>query len=134
MSNITDKKELFYARLTAGVAIVIARYFGVNQPRFVAQVVAFAFGLAVSSFFAVIIRGIFMKRMNDKGAISAMLAGIVFTTSYIIYCKFINSGANIADNWWFGVSPEKIGAIGMLVNFAVAVLVFKMTKEDPAHI
>ncbi|GAC33964.1 sodium:solute symporter family protein [Paraglaciecola polaris] len=134
MPNISDKKELFYARLAAGVAIVIAGYFGVNPPGFVAQVVAFAFGLAASSFFPVIILGIFMKRMNDKGAISGMLAGIGFTAAYIIYFKFVNPAANVAENWWFGVSPEGIGAIGMLVNFAVALLVFKMTKEAPQEI
>ncbi|MAD15818.1 MAG: cation acetate symporter [Alteromonadaceae bacterium] len=134
MPNITDKKELFYARLAAGVAIVIAGYFGVNPPGFVAQVVAFAFGLAASSFFPAIIMGIFMKRMNDKGAISGMLAGIGFTAAYIIYFKFVNPAANVSENWWFGVSPEGIGAIGMLVNFAVALLVFKMTKEAPQDI
>ena len=134
MPNISDKKELFYARLAAGVAIVIAGYFGVNPPGFVAQVVAFAFGLAASSFFTAIILGIFMKRMNDKGAISGMLAGIGFTAAYIIYFKFVNPAANVAENWWFGVSPEGIGAIGMLVNFAVALLVFKMTKEAPQEI
>lgn len=134
MPNITDKKELFYARLAAGVAIVIAGYFGVNPPGFVAQVVAFAFGLAASSFFPAIIMGIFMKRMNDKGAISGMLAGIGFTAAYFIYFKFVNPAANVSENWWFGVSPEGIGAIGMLVNFAVALLVFKMTKEAPQEI
>ncbi|ABG39054.1 Na+/solute symporter [Paraglaciecola sp. T6c] len=134
MPNITDKKELFYARLAAGVAIVIAGYFGVNPPGFVAQVVAFAFGLAASSFFPAIIMGIFMKRMNDKGAISGMLAGIGFTAAYIIYFKFVNPAANVSENWWFGVSPEGIGAIGMLVNFAVALLVFKMTEEAPQEI
>lgn len=134
MPDITDKKELFYARLAAGVAIVIAGYFGVNPPGFVAQVVAFAFGLAASSFFPAIIMGIFMKRMNDKGAVSGMLAGIGFTAAYIIYFKFVNPAANVSENWWFGVSPEGIGAIGMLVNFAVALLVFKMTKEAPQEI
>lgn len=134
MPNITDKKELFYARLAAGIAICIAGYFGVHPPGFVAQVVAFAFGLAASSFFPAIIMGIFMKRMNDKGAIAGMLAGITFTTAYIVYFKFINPAANVPDNWWFGVSPEGIGTIGMLVNFAVALTVLKMTKESPAEI
>jgi cation/acetate symporter len=134
MPDISDRKELFYARLAAGIAIVIAGYFGVNPPGFVAQVVAFAFGLAASSFFPAIIMGIFMKRMNDKGAISGMLAGIGFTAAYIIYFKFINPAANVSQNWWFGVSPEGIGAIGMLVNFAVALIVFKMSKEAPAEI
>ncbi|QHJ11815.1 Cation/acetate symporter ActP [Paraglaciecola mesophila] len=134
MPDISDRKELFYARLAAGIAIVIAGYFGVNPPGFVAQVVAFAFGLAASSFFPAIIMGIFMKRMNDKGAISGMLAGIGFTAAYIIYFKFVNPAANVSENWWFGVSPEGIGAIGMLVNFAVALVVFKMSKEAPVEI
>ncbi|MFT5677463.1 MAG: cation/acetate symporter [Paraglaciecola sp.] len=134
MPNITDKKELFFARLAAGVAICIAGYFGVHPPGFVAQVVAFAFGLAASSFFPAIIMGIFMKRMNDKGAIAGMLAGITFTTAYIVYFKFINPAANVTDNWWFGVSPEGIGAIGMVVNFVVALTVLKFTKESPKEI
>ncbi|GAC15774.1 sodium:solute symporter family protein [Aliiglaciecola lipolytica] len=134
MPNITDRKELFYARLAAGVAICIAGYFGINPPGFVAQVVAFAFGLAASSFFPAIIMGIFMKRMNDKGAIAGMLAGITFTTVYIIYFKFVNPAANIPENWLFDISPEGIGTIGMLVNFAVALVVMKFTGESPEEI
>jgi cation/acetate symporter len=134
MPNITDRQELFYARLAAGVAILIAGYFGINPPGFVAQVVAFAFGLAASSFFPVIIMGIFYKKMNNKGAISGMLAGIGFTTAYIIYFKFVNPAANVSANWLFGVSPEGIGTIGMLINFMVAFAVLKMTKEAPIEI
>ncbi|MDO6477105.1 sodium:solute symporter family protein [Alteromonas sp. 1_MG-2023] len=132
--NITDKAELFYARLAAGVAIAIAGYFGINPPGFVAQVVAFAFGLAASSFFPAIIMGIFSKRMNGAGAISGMVAGIAFTAAYIIYFKFVNPAANTADNWWFGISPEGIGTLGMIVNFVVAFVVFKMTGEAPEEI
>jgi cation/acetate symporter len=132
--NITDKAELFYARLAAGVAIVIAGYFGINPPGFVAQVVAFAFGLAASSFFPAIIMGIFSKRMNDKGAIAGMLSGLIFTATYIIYFKFVNPAANTPDNWFLGVSPEGIGTMGMIVNFVVAFIVFKMTKEAPQEI
>lgn len=134
MPDITDKKELFFARLAAGVAICVAGYFGVHPPGFVAQVVAFAFGLAASSFFPAIIMGIFMKRMNDKGAIAGMLAGITFTTVYIVYFKFINPAANIQDNWLFGISPEGIGTIGMVVNFLVAFTVLRFTKESPVEI
>ncbi|MEW9799670.1 sodium:solute symporter family protein [Alteromonas sp. CYL-A6] len=134
MPNITDKAELFYARLAAGVAIIIAGYFGINPPGFVAQVVAFAFGLAASSFFPAIIMGIFSTKMNDKGAIAGMVSGIAFTAAYIIYFKFVNPAANTADNWWFGVSPEGIGTLGMIVNFVVAFVVFKMTKEAPQEI
>ncbi|HCL11528.1 MAG: sodium:solute symporter family protein [Pseudomonadota bacterium] len=132
--NISDKAELGYARLAAGVAIVIAGYFGINPPGFVAQVVAFAFGLAASSFFPAIIMGIFSKRMNDKGAVAGMVSGIAFTAAYIIYFKFVNPAANVPANWWFGISPEGIGTLGMLVNFAVAYGVFKMTDEAPQEI
>lgn len=132
--NITDRAELFYARLAAGIAICVAGWFGINPPGFVAQVVAFAFGLAASSFFPAIIMGIFYKRMNSKGAIAGMLSGIGFTASYIIYFKFINPTGNIPENWWFGVSPEGIGTIGMLVNFAVAFTVFRFTADAPEDI
>ncbi|MDC0603087.1 cation acetate symporter [Aliiglaciecola sp.] len=134
MPNITDKKELFFARLAAAVAICIAGYFGINPPGFVAQVVAFAFGLAASSFFPAIIMGIFMKRMNDKGAISGMLAGITFTAAYIIYFKFVNPAANIPENWFLNISPEGIGTIGMVVNFVVAFVVLKLTGDSPEEI
>ncbi|MBD3587006.1 cation acetate symporter [Salinimonas sp. HHU 13199] len=132
--NISDKAELLYARMAAAIAILIAGYFGINPPGFVAQVVAFAFGLAASSFFPAIIMGIFSKRMNDKGAVAGMLAGITFTAVYIIYFKFVNPEASTPENWWFGISPEGIGTLGMLVNFVVAFLVFKSTKEAPEDI
>ncbi len=132
--NITDRAELFYARLAAAVAICVAGWFGINPPGFVAQVVAFAFGLAASSFFPAIIMGIFYKRMNSKGAIAGMLSGIGFTATYIIYFKFINPTGNIPENWWFGVSPEGIGTIGMLVNFVVAFTVLRFTADAPDDI
>lgn len=134
MPNITDKQELTYARIAAAVGIAIAGYLGVNPPGFVAQVVAFAFGLAASSFFPAIIMGIFFKRMNSLGALSGMLAGIGFTTAYIVYFKFINPSANVPENWFLGVSPEGIGTIGMLINFVVAAIVYKSTSEAPEHI
>lgn len=134
MPNITDRQELFYARLAAGVAICIAGYFGINPPGFVAQVVAFAFGLAAASFFPAIILGIFFKKMNDKGAIAGMLTGILFTAAYIIYFKFVNPAANVPENWLFRISPEGIGTIGMVINFAVAFIVYKFTNEAPEEI
>lgn len=134
MPKIKDKEELMYARIAAAVAICVAGYLGVNPPGFVAQVVAFAFGLAASSFFPAIIMGIFHKRMNKEGAIAGMLAGILFTASYIVYFKFINPAANIPANWLFSISPEGIGTLGMLLNFAVAFVVYKMTSEAPEHI
>jgi len=134
MPDITDKKELLAARIAAGVAILIAGYFGVNPPGFVGQVVAFAFGLAAASFFPAIIMGIFSKRMNDKGAVSGMISGIVFTAAYIVYFKFVSPELNTPDNWFLGISPEGIGSIGMLVNFAVAFAVFKFTPDAPQEI
>jgi cation/acetate symporter len=134
LKNITDRQELFFARISAALAILIAGYFGVYPPGFVAQVVAFAFGLAAASFFPVILMGIFSKRMNKEGAISGMITGLVFTASYIIYFKFINPSANSAENWWFGISPEGIGTLGMLFNFIVSNLVSQITAPPPKEI
>ena len=129
--NITDKQELLWARVAAAVAIALSTWFGINPPGFVAQVVAFAFGLAAASFFPAIILGIFYKKMNSQGAIAGMLVGIVFTLAYIIYFKFVNPAANNADNWLFGISPEGIGTIGMLLNFIVSYVVHKITGDAP---
>lgn len=134
MPRIKDKEELMYARIAAAVAICIAGYLGVNPPGFVAQVVAFAFGLAAASFFPAIILGIFYKRMNSQGAIAGMLAGIIFTASYIVYFKFINPAASVPENWLFSISPEGIGTLGMLLNFVVSFVVYKMTAPAPEHI
>lgn len=132
--NITEKKELLAARVAAVFAVTIAGYFGINPPGFVAQVVAFAFGLAASSFFPVIIMGIFSKRMNKEGAISGMIVGLLFTLAYIIYFKFVNPAANTPENWWFGISPEGIGTLGMVLNFVVAFVVSRFTPAPPVHI
>ena len=134
LNNITDKQELFFARISAGFAIVIAGYFGIHPPGFVAQVVAFAFGLAASSFFPVIFMGIFSKSMNREGAISGMITGLSFTAGYIIYFKFMNPSANSLENWWFGISPEGIGTLGMVFNFIVAILVSRVTTAPPEKI
>ena len=132
--NISEKKELLTARITAGVAVCIAGYFGIDPPGFVAQVVAFAFGLAAASFFPAIILGIFSRRMNKYGAISGMITGIAFTAAYIIYFKFINPEMSTAENWWFGISPEGIGTVGMLLNFVVALTVSRFTPAPPESI
>lgn len=134
MPNISDKKELVFARLAAAAGIVMAGYFGINPPGFVAAVVAIAFGLAASSLFPAITMGIFSRKMNKEGAVAGMLAGLSFTTIYIIYFKFINPAENIPANWLFGVSPEGIGMFGMLVNFIVAIIVCKMTQATPQHV
>ena len=132
--NITEKGELKAARIAAAFAVVIAGYFGINPPGFVAQVVAFAFGLAAASFFPAIIMGIFSKRMNKEGAISGMLVGLLFTASYISYFKFINPDLNTAEHWWFGISPEGIGTMGMLINFAVSFLVSRVTPAPSEEV
>jgi len=132
--TMKEKTELIAARVTVFFTVLVAGYFGVNPPGFVAQTVAFAFGLAASSFFPVILMGIFYKRMNKEGAIAGMAAGILFTASYIIYFTFINPELNSAEHWLFGISPEGIGTLGMLLNFAVAFTVSKVTAEPPQEI
>lgn len=132
--SITEKGELLVARVAAGVAVVIAGYFGVNPPGFVAQVVAFAFGLAASSFFPAIILGIFSKRTTMQGAISGMVAGLVFTASYIVWFKFMSPETNTVEHWLFGISPEGIGTLGMALNFVVTIVVSRFTPAPPAEI
>ena len=134
LKSITEKQELMFARLSASVAILIAGYFGIHPPGFVAEVVAFAFGLAAASFFPVILMGIFSKRMNKEGAIAGMIAGLTFTATYIIYFKFVNPSTNFAENWLFGISPEGIGTLGMLFNFLIAFMVSRLTAPPPQYI
>jgi cation/acetate symporter len=132
--NISEKSELLYARISAVFAVVVAGYFGVNPPGFVAEVVAFAFGLAAASFFPIIIMGIFSKRMNKEGAIAGMIIGLIFTLGYLIYFKFINPELNNKEHWWFGISPEGIGTLGMILNFVVSFIISKFTPPPPKHI
>jgi len=132
--TISEKGELIAARIAAGVAVCIAGFFGMNPPGFVAQVVAFAFGLAAASFFPAITMGIFSKRMNKFGAISGMIVGITFTATYIIYFQFIQPEHNTAEHWWLGISPEGIGALGMVLNFLVAGIVSLATPAPPGEI
>ncbi len=132
--DISEKGELLAARVAAFGAVIIAGLLGIFPPGWVAQVVAFAFGLAASSFFPAIIMGIFSKRMNREGAITGMLVGILFTAGYIVYFKFINPAANTKDNWWFGISPEGIGTLGMLFNFIAAAIVCKFTAPPPTEV
>jgi cation/acetate symporter len=132
--EISEKGELIAARVSAGVAVVIAGWLGINPPGFVAEVVAFAFGLAASSFFPAILLGIFYRRMNKEGAVAGMVAGITFTALYIVYFKFMNPAANVPENWWFGISPEGIGALGMLLNFGVALLISRITPPPPESV
>ena len=134
LPTITDKQELMFARMSAALAITVAGYFGIHPPGFVAQVVAFAFGLAASSFFPAILMGIFSKRMNKEGAISGMIIGLGFTAGYIIYFKFITPETNNSEHWWFGVSPEGIGTLGMIFNFVVSYFVSRLTPEPPQEV
>ena len=133
-NDITDSQELTYARLAAAAAIVVAGYFGINPPGFVAQVVAFAFGLAAASIFPVLLFGIFYKRMNREGAISGMVSGMAFTWIYIAYFKFWFPEQNSSDHWWFGISPEGIGALGAVINVAVALTISHFTAPPPKRI
>ncbi|MBR9922215.1 MAG: cation acetate symporter [Bacteroidetes bacterium] len=129
--DISEKAELRSARIAIAVAVIIAGYFGINPPGFVAQVVAFAFGLAAASFFPAIVMGIFSKRMNMQGAISGMIVGLLFTGVYIWYFKY---GGGTPDQYWFGISPEGIGTLGMLFNFAVSLIVSRFTPAPPQEV
>ena len=132
--QITEKGELLAARLAATAAIVVAGYLGIYPPGWVAQVVAFAFGLAAASLFPAIFMGIFSKRMNREGAIAGMVTGLAFTFLYIGWFKLWSPESNVEANWLFGISPEGIGVFGMLLNFAVAIAVARFTSAPPREI
>ncbi|MCK5748932.1 MAG: VC_2705 family sodium/solute symporter, partial [Oricola sp.] len=130
--QITEKTELMAARGAAAAAILIAGYLGINPPGFVAQVVALAFGLAAASLFPAILLGIFFKGVNREGAVAGMVAGLVFTLGYIVWFKSPWFGAtDAAGHWLFGISPEGIGSVGMLLNFLVAIVVSRFTAPTP---
>ncbi len=141
LPNISERRELLAGRISAAVAIFIAGLLGYFPPAFVAQVVAFAFGLAAASLFPPILLGIFSKRMNKQGAIAGMLTGLLFTYAYIeffkgLFLRWAGSpfAEDVAENWLFGVSPEGIGALGMVLNFAVALTVSRMTAAPPERV
>ena len=134
MPHITERQELKYARISAAVAIGIAGVFGIYPPAFVAQVVAFAFGLAAATFFPALFLGIFYKRLNKEGAIAGMLGGLIFTAAYIVYFKFINPSLNVEEYWLMSISPEGIGSIGMLINFVLAITISSLTKQPPKEV
>ncbi len=141
MPHISEERELLAGRIAAAFAILIAGYLGFDPPGWVAQVVAFAFGLAAASLFPVILLGIFFKRINKEGAIAGMLTGLIFTYGYIeffkgLFLKWAGSpwGENVAGNWLFGISPEGIGVIGMCLNFTVAITVSYLTAPPPERI
>ncbi|KZN14047.1 sodium:solute symporter family protein [Marinomonas sp. TW1] len=138
--DISDKGELTVARISMFVAIIVATYLGMNPPGFAAQVVALAFGIAAASIFPALMMGIFSKRVNSKGAVSGMLAGLISTLVYIFLFLgwfFIPGTATLAntpDNWLLGISPLSFGAVGAVINFAVAFAVSSMTEEPPKEI
>ncbi len=125
----SEQKRLAIGRIMMGIAVCVAGYFGINPPGFVAQVVALAFGLASSSFFPIIVLGIFWKRATKEGAISGMITGIGFTMLYIVQTKFMG-----VSPWFMGISPEGIGTVGMVINFAVTIGVSMFTKAPPAAV
>ncbi len=125
----TEKQRLLVGRIMIGVAVICAGYFGINPPAFVAQVVAFAFGLAASSFFPIIVLGIFTTKTNREGCIAGMVVGITFTAVYIIQTRFLGY-----SNWFLGITPEGIGTIGMILNFIVAIVVSNFTKPVPDEV
>ncbi len=133
-TDISDKAELLWARISAAGAIVVAGYFGINPPGFVAEVVAIAFGLAAASFFPAIILGIFYKKMNKQGAIAGMIAGLLFTLAYVIFFKIAFPEFNSPEYWWFGISPEGIGTLGMILNLLVAFAVGMIFPEPPEDV
>lgn len=134
MPQITERQELLFARIAAAIAVCVAGLFGIYPPAFVAQVVAFAFGLAAASLFPALLLGIFSKSVNREGAIAGMLSGLIFTFSYIVYFKFAMPQLNSAEYWLWGVSPEGIGALGMLLNFAIAIGISRFTQPPPANV
>jgi len=140
MPNISDRQELNAGRLSMIGAIALAGYLGLNPPDFAAGTVAMAFGLAASSIFPVLIMGIFMKKINREGAIAGMVAGLLVTLLYVFQHKgimFIPGTSFLGEsgeNWFFGIEPKAIGAFGALVNFVVAYVVSKMTKETPQEV
>jgi cation/acetate symporter len=132
--KITEKQELLYARIAASAAIIIAGYFGINPPGFVAQVVALAFGLAASTIFPALLMGIFFRNINKEGAIIGMILGLITTLTYIIYFKFIFPDLNNANYWIFGISPEGFGVIGMIVNFIAAIICLRIFPKPPKEV
>jgi len=133
--NISEKGELWSARISAAVAVVVAGYFGINPPGFVAAVVALAFGLAAASFFPAIILGIFHKRMNKEGAVAGMVVGMGLMLYYMAKYKlgWIGEMPDKSE-WWFGISPEGFGTVAMVANFIVALVVSKFTPAPPQEV
>ncbi|MGI9345823.1 MAG: sodium:solute symporter family protein [Gammaproteobacteria bacterium] len=134
LPRISEKQELLFARLAAAVVLIIAGFFGIYPPAFVAQVVAFAFGLAAATLFPALLLGIFTHWANREGVIAGMCSGLALTASYIVYFKFLFPELNHAQYWWWGISPEGIGFVGMLLNFAMVFVVSLFTPKPPKQV
>ncbi|MBU2914182.1 sodium:solute symporter family protein [Reichenbachiella agariperforans] len=132
--NISDKEELMWARAGAAVAVVVAGYFGINPPGFVAATVALAFGLAAASFFPAIVMGIFDKRMNKEGAIAGMVIGTLLMLFYMVKYKLQGFGGGTPEDWWFGISPEGFGSVAMVVNLVVSLVISRMSPAPPEEV
>ena len=132
--DISEKQELLWARIAAAAAVLVAGYFGLHPPGFVAATVALAFGLAAASFFPAILLGIFDKRMNREGAVTGMIVGMLLMIFYIMRYKLGVFGITTPDQWWFGISPEGFGSVAMLVNILVSFIVSRLTVKPPDEI
>jgi len=139
--NATEARKLFIGRVAIIFGIFVAGYFGIYPPGFVGEVVAFAFGLAAASFFPAIFLGIFSKRVNRAGAVTGMIVGLLFTSTYIVLCTadkvlpFLFDAPILAkENWLFGISPQGIGTIGMVINFVLTLIISSMTPPPPAEV
>ena len=132
--KVSEKQELVAARISSFVAVMLAGYFGINPPGFVAATVALAFGLAAASFFPAIVMGIFSLKMNKEGAVCGMIAGMSLMLIYMLKFKFGWFGGGNSSQWWFGISPEGFGSIAMLFNFVISITVSKFTKKVPDEV
>jgi cation/acetate symporter len=132
--DVSEKGELIAARLSAVGAVMLAAYFGINPPGFVAATVALAFGLAAASFFPAIVMGIFSKKMNKEGAVTGMVIGVLLMLFYMTKFKFGWFGGGTEKDWWFGISPEGFGTFAMMVNFAVSIIISKYTPAPDSEI
>jgi len=132
--DLSEKEELIWARISAAAGVLFAGLMGIYPPGFVAQVVALAFGLAAASFFPAIILGIFYKKMNREGAVAGMVSGLLFTLFYIVFFKIAFPEYNTPEYWWFGISPEGIGTVGMMVNLVVSLAIGAIYPEPPEEV
>ena len=139
--NATEAEKVRMGRIAIIFGIVVAGYFGINPPGFVGEVVAFAFGLAAASFFPAIFLGIFSRRVNRAGAVAGMVAGLLFTMTYIVMCTadkvlpmFFEEPLLTSQDWWFGISPQGIGTVGMMLNFVITIAVSSVTPPPPEEV